>query len=465
MVMDFKLSKYVEFVPTHGTAKSQLIYSLRTAKSCWLPIGIAKAIKDNAFDLLSEKDLDFLKEIEVLVPASENELKAVLYANNEAVSSSRVLSLSVQPTAQCQLGCDYCGQKHDKKKMTSLVRNGLLERVRMRLCAKSYQVLHITWFGAEPLLGMSEIRYLTPKLIELSTEFGCRYSSSIVTNGLSLKLRVFNELVGLGVTKFEVTLDGVAASHDLRRPTKSGEKTFDIIFRNILNAVNSPRYGSEKINMSIRCNVDKDNYSEVDALIDLLAENDLQNKVQLYFAPIHSWGNDAHLNALETAKFAEQEVKWIAKLYAKGFYRSCLVPRKRKEIVCMAVSKDGEVVDAYGNVFNCTEFPYVPTYDANEVMLGNVQFNPLDTFSDKRLFSDWNEDVENGYFPCATCKLLPICGGACPKSWYEGNPACPSLKENLSQRLKIDALALSKINAEAEREDEASQRQKASLQF
>ena len=127
----------------------------------------------------------------------------------------------------------------------------------------------------------------------------------------------------------------------------------------------------------------------------------------------------------------------MIKLHQLGFNLG-LLPNTPKSSVCMALSKDHELIDAFGNVFNCTEISYVPAYkDSKEYVideLGSSNDKPLLT---ERPFSNWNKDILNKKFQCAGCPILPICGGACPKAWYEGNCPCPSMKFNLKERLVL----------------------------
>ena len=43
--------------------------------------------------------------------------------------------------------------------------------------------LSVTWFGGEPLLGISVIETMASKLIQLAEQYGAKYASDIVTNG------------------------------------------------------------------------------------------------------------------------------------------------------------------------------------------------------------------------------------------------------------------------------------------
>jgi len=108
-----------------------------------------------------------------------------------------------------------------------------------------------------------------------------------------------------------------------------------------------------------------------------------------------------------------------------------------KQVVCSAVTKDYELIDPFGKVYNCTEVPLVPLYNT-EYVIGdlNESVTNVKDFVD-RPYSDWYDKIRDpsNKFYCTTCKILPVCGGRCPKSWDDGIPACPSMKFNMQDRL------------------------------
>lgn len=113
----------------------------------------------------------------------------------------------------------------------------------------------------------------------------------MITNGLSLKPKLFEELVKeCGVTQYQITIDGTAESHDIRRITKTGEPTFDLIMKNIVDVTNTTTYKDYGCNISIRVNIDKTNYQYVEPLIDCIKDMNLQDKVSMYFATIVDFG-------------------------------------------------------------------------------------------------------------------------------------------------------------------------------
>lgn len=237
----------------------------------------------------------------------------------------------------------------------------------------------------------------------------------------------------------EVTLDGTAEYHDTHRYTKENGPSFDLIFNNLLNIFNKADFNDYDCGISIRCNVDADNVGGVTPLIQLLAAHGLQDKLK-YFYPIgiYSWGNDAHLNSLTKEKFAELEIDWYLQMVELGFKVNVLPGRSKQ--VCMAVSKNSDMYDAYGNIFNCTEVSYVPVYDNSAYVLGNVKTTEFG-HTKERVFANWNDELLEEKFDCHSCRMLPVCGGGCPKQWVEGNRACPTPKFNIKERLQLYYIA------------------------
>ena len=84
----------------------------------------------------------------------------------------------------------------------------------------------------------------------------------------------------------------------------------------------------------------------------------------------------------------------------------------------------------------CSEHPLVTPYDAHEV-LGYVD-SQSEVFPRPRgKYDDWPTSVINDKVPCSTCPFFPVCGGACPKRWYEGEKPCPIYVDELAFRFDI----------------------------
>ncbi|MYM65721.1 radical SAM protein [Pseudoduganella sp. FT55W] len=374
-----------------------------------------------------------LAGMQLLVPADENELQQVLARSNASSAASSDYYSVIQPTALCQLGCDYCGQEHTSKQLSEVDQDLVLERISNGIRRSNrYASLSICWFGGEPLLGLAAMRRMTPRLIEIAAAANCTYGAKLVTNGVALTPALISELVGpMRVKQIEVTLDGIAEVHDARRHNKGGGRTFERIFANLLALAKCAQDG---LSVSVRCNVDRRNYHSVSPLLRQLAEAGLQGKIRFYVASVYSWGNTAHELALSPEEFAAMETDWLTQQVELGFDPQ-LIPAQ-KSIVCMAVKPESRLYDAYGNIFNCTEVSYVPSYGMpNKYLLG--QLWKEDATSARDRLGDFNQKIEDGAYQCSSCCMLPVCGGGCPKKWLEGYVPCPSSKRNMRDRLQL----------------------------
>ena len=434
-----KLSYYTIFSDAVNKKNDSILFSTRTSQPFVISYSIREQLENGKFDQVSKDVLEKLIKAKVIVNYNEDELMQIVYENKQEIyENDKILYEVIQPSAMCQLGCYYCGQDHKKVNISVDIYENLLDRIKLKAEKGDYNNLFVGWFGGEPLMALQQIRAMTPKLKAIAESRNMTYGAKIVTNGLSLKENIFYELVTkLHIKSIEVTLDGIAEFHDQHRYTKEGGKSFDLIFKNLLKILNREDFKELGCKLSIRCNVDKKNWDGVTPLIKLLSEHKLNEKIS-YFYPIgvYSWGgNDAHNNSLTKEEFAAQEIDWLIEMYENGFTPN-LLPGRVKQ-VCMAVSPNSEMYDAYGNIFNCTEVSYTDVYENTPYTLGNLKLNPPQHSKIYRPLSDWNDTILTDKFPCHTCKMLPVCGGGCPKSWHEDMRACPSAKFNIKERLAL----------------------------
>src|SRR5690606_8455760 len=124
-----------------------------------------------------------------------------------------------------------------------------------------------------------------------------------------------------------------------------------------------------------------------------------------------------------------KEIDYFLHMYEKGFPVTP-IPSVR-DIVCSAVTPNYELIDPWGKVYNCTEIPLVPGYDDRDYVIGDLH-KDLSTIKDfeERPYTNWYNEIKerkHGYW-CSNCKILPLCGGRCPKLWKDGIPPCPSMK-------------------------------------
>lgn len=440
-----KLSRFHVASPAVLRGRFRVLYSTRSQQSHLVSVDLYHRLMDGQLDALDTATRAALAASQLLVPAGEDELTAVVDENRAAIATDTTLFYAIAPSADCQLGCDYCGQAHTKTKMAEDSQVHVLARLYKKLDRDPrYRRVQVGWFGAEPLTGLGSILALSAELTRETMERGLAYDAKIVTNGLALTADVFFQLQEqCAVKAFEVTLDGTERFHDARRFTKKGHASYRLIMRNLEAIVADPRFVPGAAKLIIRCNVDARNHVGAEELVDELATRGLLQHVTFYISPIHSWGNTAHLGALDQRTYAHFEIDILRRLMDRKVHVQ-LVPAGRKKIVCMSLKRDAELVDAYGDVYNCSEVSQVAAYAEVKMYkldpLGSAQ-TPL---LGKRPFSDWNDAILTHETPCGQCSILPICGGACPKLWREGLSPCPALKENLADRLVLQLAQLNR---------------------
>ncbi|PJJ53148.1 radical SAM/SPASM domain-containing protein [Hymenobacter chitinivorans] len=447
----YKLSYYTIITKPIDSKNNRLAYATRTGQVVSLSSLCHDFLKNDLAGSIPVHIQEKLIKAGILVPAEENELASVINENIDFGESEQgQLNEVIQPSAMCQLGCYYCGQQHVKSSISDELVEKLVERIYHKFTQGSYKKIYIGWFGAEPLMGLPQMRAIYRRLTARIADPSVHIGGKIVTNGLSLKENIFAELVQeLNVDTFEITLDGAEEYHDSHRFTKAGGPSFKIIYQNIKRIVSAADFDPAKTRMIIRCNVDSNNVEGVEPLIRLIADDNLHRRIHsLYFIGIYSWGgNDAQTKSLTKEQFARLKLQWEI-LQVKLGYPFQTVLHKRKKSTCMATGGKGELYDAFGNIFNCTEVSYSEFYEDKNYKLGTLQQDTLKTF-DSKPHNDWYGLVrDTDKFPCHGCRLLPICGGSCPKSWVEGIPACPPYKFNIQKEVEFKYLLATTPRAE-----------------
>lgn len=435
----YKLSYYIISVEEINEDNEVLMYSSRSGKKVILSRSVWSTIMDNKITFLPEDIMSHLIKLKILVNSHENELETILFENKEVSKKTDggLLYEVIQPSAFCQMGCYYCGQYHIKQNVSQKNIEKIINRIQSKLLTNSYKELKIGWFGAEPLVGLLEIREITKELIHICNKSGINYTSKIVTNGLKLNEHLFLEMVNdLKMDRIEITIDGTEGNHDQHRFLKNGKGTFKRIYRNLKTIIETKKKYDLNVVISVRCNVDINNSNDVTSLIEKLHQDEILSKINFYPIGIYEWGDKQNKESLDKNIFGEKELHWFIDLLDNGYNISGALITVRKYNTCLTTKKNSEVYDSYGNVFNCTEIPYTKEFEKSEFLNGRLE-KDIKNSKDNHL-ADWYEIIEkDNTLPCKSCKLLPVCGGGCPKSWKEGNVPCPTFKYNYKDRLRL----------------------------
>ena len=353
------------------------------------------------------RDADLTKKLIAhgfLIPESFSEIDSIRKTHGIAKDGQDSLGLAITTTMQCNFRCSYCYE------FDRLVPDHLTEKLEtsiLALLAKELptkRVLHIVWWGGEPLLRPHTIERLSQRMIDECARHGVRYLASITTNGSLLNAKNAELLRKYHVKRIQITVDGDRESHDERRVSVSGGATFDKIVMNLRE--NSHLFE----NIILRLNIDRRN---VDSAINLLDELD-DIKQNIFLAPRPS--NDPHAETrpewlLSLKEFVAFEEKFNKAAFEKGF-RIVVGYSDAGMTYCNAYqSKNSFSVDPYGGVHICPIF----TGDKIErfgtiTESGDILKTPAGENSEIRLTETRYPFSDSG---CMSCKALPVCMGGC----------------------------------------------------
>lgn len=412
------------------------IYNAARAQAFVLDEATVAALQSGRLDAVDPADREQLAALGLLSEAGTDEAAEVIDAMRSAAEESAVRRFVIMPTAYCNMGCSYCGQEHSKRVTGSGHRDAIVRRFRAAAESGRHTGMSVRWFGGEPLMGFAVLRGLSREFTRIADEHGLGYTSLIVTNGTLLDPRKARALVqDCRVTSIEVTLDGAGEGHDESRPMKSGQASFARIAGAITDILADPDL--PELRFSIRTNIGRHNGGQAREFAAAVAAAGLSHpRVVFYPAPLHNWGNDVSAAALGFREMAETEMDWLRAYAAAGLATSVL-PNTVRRIVCTAVTRHSEVIAPDGRIYSCTEQPLVPGHEQRHVsdveLLGSAELRP------DGMFDDWHDSLDAGETGCRDCRILPVCGGQCPKLWREGTPPCPTIKINLEDRLDLFA--------------------------
>lgn len=333
-----------------------------------------------------------LCSMKALVENDDTEYKKIkLYSIAERFSN-RKLYLTINPTTDCNFACPYCFESsHNRVYMTEDIENKIIEYIQQY---DKVDELRVTWFGGEPLLAFRRIESLSRKFINL----GINYRSGMITNGYLLNERIIRKLNALNIYSLQITLDGLANTHNARRFLKNGGKTFDKIIFNIdLVARISPQ-----TKIYIRVNIDKSN---MDNFVELYRF--IQNKCykNLYISPafVDDISDEKRSPCIFSPKDKMQFIRKMLNKYGLDF--SLLYPSSERH-ECAVRNPMSTVIGPEGELYKCWNdvgqkekiYGFIDGKIVNETLLLQYLMG-ADPFEDSR---------------CIKCLLLPVCSGGCP---------------------------------------------------
>src|ERR1017187_3340044 len=168
------------------------------------------------------------------------------------------LHLLLLPTEKCNFRCTYCYEDFANGRMSPEVVQGVKRLIERRLGA--LHLLQICWFGGEPLLALPVIEDISEYITSaVSIRPDLRYEGSMTTNGYLLDTPTVNRLLELGITQYQISLDGPEPFHDQTRVQANGRGSFQGIWKNLLTI----RASAAPLSIMLRVHLTPDNWQSM----------------------------------------------------------------------------------------------------------------------------------------------------------------------------------------------------------
>lgn len=167
------------------------------------------------------------------------------------------IQLFFVPWYACNFACSYCYQEGYEAKPDTLSPAVLDAFFRYAADTFAGRKKYITIFGGEPLLDSAASRNMIEGMIARSNAAGL--DLAVVTNGYTLSSYV-PILSRARLREVQVTLDGMQAAHDARRPLANGSGSFHQVVKGIDDAL------AAGITVNLRVVVDAENIGDLPLL-------------------------------------------------------------------------------------------------------------------------------------------------------------------------------------------------------
>ena len=312
--------------------------------------------------------------------------------------SNSMLELTLMPTEACNFRCTYCYEDFALGQMSPAVVRGVKGLIAAR--APSLDELHLSWFGGEPLLALDVVIEVQEHVRELQAEHSALHDrATMTTNAWRLGPAVFERLVGLGVSQYQISFDGPAAIHDTKRKRIDGKPTFARIWDNVM----AMRGVERDFSVILRLHVDRENLDAMYGLVDEIhAEFGGDPRFEIFLKTLTRYGgpNDASLPILES----EEDMRRFARLQQHAHGREAAahgrervssaaspvgvgaarrersVPGKRSPGTCYAARGNSYVVRSDGRLCKCTVILDHPSNTVGRLHEdGTVEIDPART--------------------------------------------------------------------------------------
>jgi len=401
-----KLSNYI--VESHRRNGSVLLFSTITKAVLELSADEYSRLISGSTEGLSGEEISGLIESGFLVSKATEANRLKHYFNVIRLRPD-TFSTYIAFSLDCNFGCVYCYQGSQKHMTSSRINKedmpNIIRWYKRIVGSKKYRKLQITFFGGEPLLHTDLIELFVERLEAETAESDILITYKIVTNGYLLSAQNIALLTKIKMIEVQVTIDGLADTHNKKRPLLDGGGTYEQIVRNLVLCEEAG------LDLLIRVSLDKTNINEITSLLNEFRIAGLISPT-IYLAPIHQTVEQKDNASSFCSSNIVGSVSELVRLN-KAFYSSLKeygypLPTYCTNGPCMMYYADSCLLSHNGELYKCVEM----MGDTN-LCVGRYSNSDYNSFYYKIMSeSPWEACINEG------CKYVPLCAGGCAMQSY-----------------------------------------------
>ena len=352
-----------------------------------------------------------LRNLHMVITDDVNEMSLLNYYYLE--SARDMLYLLPIVTRQCDFRCTYCYQKHENRTMSSETYENLLVAVKKEIDFKGYRTVNISFFGGEPLLEYDAICGFMEELQEMTKNKSILVHGYMTTNAYKLSFEKLTKLVKLGVTNYQITVDGLRETHNVSRVTVGGKGTWDTIIKNLHDAKNS----NLVFHILLRTNFDVNLVKDFENYLRFMSASfSGDSRFVVGFKAVKDLGikPDNEMVNLSKEVDVSKRMYHLAKELNLGLVE---YPWDLLSGMCYASKTSSLVIDTDGTLLKCTT-----AIDSPENRVGKLTKNGFE-IEDTRICKWTSYDLAK---ECLNCPILALCYcRSCPVATRESHITDP----------------------------------------
>lgn len=311
------------------------------------------------------------------------------------------------PTMDCNFKCWYCVQNHIPSQMSIEVIEHVKNHIDYIIKEEKISSLHIEWFGGEPFMYLNEvIKPISEYAIEQCRHVDIPFYNTATTNAYYLTEDNIGLIEKLKLSRFQITLDGVAEIHDKVKFCSGCQSAFAHALVNINNILSK----LPNVNIILRINYTGTNL-DIGIVNQINQYISRENRVRISILMRKVWQEK---NNHSRVKLLNQ----ILNLFLQSGYKCSDFYLSRNFIPCYACKEFYAAINFNGSVFKCTATADLMT----ETPPGKLRANGVIMY-DNVFKSEYCGDHLSKR-RCIKCKHLPICMGVCPSGYDKPNNFC-----------------------------------------